>query len=300
MAAMSERFTARALWPSISGSTSGKKCVPCTIVSVETARSMPLVTSTSAQSSPTPSTAFAAGRVKCRAMRSNSGELFAILLPPVLGDLFRADRCGQLVEDAIHVFVPVGAAEALAQLDRLVDRHAVRDLGAVHQLPRADHQDGAFDGAHLVPLAVGERLELLAQALGLVDRAAQLGREEAVVGLAEILELGEVLQDVRMTGAGEDPLVDALHRELARAPARRRRLGLRAAGGGRLRAHPATAFRVLAISTATRAASAPFTAARSFAWSSVVVVSTPLATGMPVSSCTSRMPRALSLETTSK
>jgi hypothetical protein len=61
IAAMSERFTASALWPRFSGSTSGKKCVPDTIVSVETARSMPLVTSTSAQSSPTPSTALAAG-----------------------------------------------------------------------------------------------------------------------------------------------------------------------------------------------------------------------------------------------
>src|SRR5437868_15510261 len=104
MAAMSERFTASALWPRFSGFTAGKKCVPDTIVSVETARSMPLVTCTSAQSSPTPSTALAAGRVKCRAIRSNSElrGLLAILLP-LAGHLVRPHGGGQLVEDAVHV-----------------------------------------------------------------------------------------------------------------------------------------------------------------------------------------------------
>src|SRR5688572_19740823 len=100
MAAMSERFTASALWPRFSGSTSGKKCVPETIVSVETARYMPLVTSTRAQSSPTPRTALAAGRVKCRAISSNSElVLFAIVvpLPSLLGDLFGPHGGGQLV-----------------------------------------------------------------------------------------------------------------------------------------------------------------------------------------------------------
>src|SRR6476619_4226726 len=109
---MSERFTASALCPRFSGSTSGKKCVPETIVSVETARSMPLVTSISAQSSPTPSTAFAAGRVKWRAIRSNSGEFlsFAILLPLLLRHLVGPHGGRQLVEHAVHVLVPVGAA----------------------------------------------------------------------------------------------------------------------------------------------------------------------------------------------
>src|SRR5437868_1599479 len=147
MAAMSERFTASALWPRFSGFTSGKKCVPDTIVSTETARSMPFVTSTSAQSSPTPSTALAAGRVKWRLIRSNSGELFAMAFFPSLGSLFRdflGTHCRrQLVQHAVHVLVAVGAAEALAQLDRLVDRHPVRDLRVVHQLPGADEEDRA-------------------------------------------------------------------------------------------------------------------------------------------------------------
>src|SRR5436190_17196015 len=105
---MSERFTASALWPRFSGFTSGKKCVPDTIVSVDTARSMPLETSTSAQSSPTPSTALAAGRVKCLAIRSNSEDLLLAIasLLSLFGDLFGPHRLGELVEDAVHVFVP--------------------------------------------------------------------------------------------------------------------------------------------------------------------------------------------------
>jgi len=95
-----------------------------------------------------------------------------------------------------------------------------------------------------------------------------------------------VLQHLRRALARVEPAVHSLERELARAPARR--------------SHPATAFRVFAISTATRALSAPFTLARARACSSVFEVSTPFAMGTPVSSCTSRMPRALSLATTSK
>src|SRR5689334_22591178 len=290
MAAMSERFTASALWPRFSGFTSGKKCVPDTIVSTETARSMPLVTSTRAQSSPTPSTALAAGRVKWRLIRSNSGELFAMGFPSLgslFGDLFGPHRRRQLVQHAVHVLVAIGAAEALAKLDRLVDRHAVGNLRVVHQLPRADEEDRALDWAHLVPLAVDVRLDLRAQALGLADGALELRLQERLVGRPEGVQLLQVAQHHRGSRPGEDPLVDALQRELARQAARRS-------------LHRAIAFSVFAISTATRAASAPFTAARERACSSVDVVSTPLAIGTPASSCTSRMPRALSLATTSK
>src|SRR5438552_3122305 len=213
MAAMSERFTASALWPRFSGFTSGKKCVPDTIVSVETARSMPLVTSTSAQSSPTPSTALAAGRVKWRLISSNSGELFAMGFPflrSLLGDLLGAHRRRELVQDAVDVLVTVGAAEALAQLDRLVDRHAVGNLGVVHELPCADQQDRALDRTHLVPLAIGERLDAGPQPLGLADRAAQLRFQELPVGRAEAVELLQVAQHHRGGRASEDPLVHAL------------------------------------------------------------------------------------------
>src|SRR5690348_12482178 len=196
-AAMSERFTASPLWPRFSGFTSGKKCVPDTIVSTETARSMPLVTSTRAQSSPTPSTALAAGRVKWRLIRSNSGELFAMGFPPLgslLGDLFGPHRRRQLVQHAVHVLVTVGAAKTFAELDRLVDRHAVGNLRVVHQLPRADEQDRALDRAHLVPLAVDVGLDARAQVLGLADRSLELRLEELLVGGPEGLQLLQVAQ----------------------------------------------------------------------------------------------------------
>src|SRR5262249_40080353 len=150
MAAMSERFTASALCPRFSGWTSGKKCVPETIVSVDTARSMPLVTSTSAASSPTPSTALGVGRVKCFAIRSNSelvSLLFAIATLSLFGDLVGPDRTGETIKDAVYILVTVGAAEAFPQLDGLVDCHAIRDLLLVHHLPRADEEDAALDGA---------------------------------------------------------------------------------------------------------------------------------------------------------
>src|SRR5262252_7395958 len=142
MAAMSERFTASALWPRFSGSTSGKKCVPETMVSVDTARSMPLVTSMSAASSPTPSTALGEGRVKCRAMRSNSELrsflLFAIAAPSLCGHFLGPDRPGETIEHSVDIFMTVGAPEAFPQLHRLVDRDAIRDFLLVQQLPCAD------------------------------------------------------------------------------------------------------------------------------------------------------------------
>ncbi len=72
MAARSDRLTASALWPSERGATSGKKCRPLTSMSVLMARWWPGRPSISAQSSPTPSTALRAGRVKKRRIRSNS------------------------------------------------------------------------------------------------------------------------------------------------------------------------------------------------------------------------------------
>src|SRR5258708_2183716 len=289
MAAMSDRFTASALWPRFSGGTSGKKCVPDTIVSVDTARSMPLVTSTSAQSSPTPSTALAAGRVRWGAIRSNSGLLSvmaSLSLSRLLRRLAGAQCPRQLVEDPVHVLVAVRPAEAFSQLDRLVDGDAKWDVLLVHDLPGADQQDRALDRAHLLPASVRERLQALAQLRRFRDRALELGSEEIAIRGLEAVELREVLENLGRGAAGKDPLVDALDRELARAPTRR--------------PHPLTALRVFAISTATRAASAPFTGARAFACSSLSQVGTPFATGRPFSRWTSRMPRALPLATTSK
>ncbi len=50
------------------------------------------------------------------------------------GHLGRAQVGGGLVEHAVDVLVAVGAAEALGQLDRFVDGHAVGNVQAVRQL----------------------------------------------------------------------------------------------------------------------------------------------------------------------
>src|SRR5207245_2895021 len=111
-------------------------------------------------------------------------------------------------------------------------------------------------------------LQPRAQSFEFADGAAQLRLEELRIGAVVAFQLRDVLQHLRGAVSGEDPLEDALHGELARHAAR-----------GCL--HRPIAFNVLAISTATRADSAPLTGARVFACSSVSVVSTALATGIP-------------------
>ena len=64
IAAMSDRFTASALWPSACGSTSTKKCTPSTSMSVEATSSFSGVTDSNDASSPTPSLAWRGARVK--------------------------------------------------------------------------------------------------------------------------------------------------------------------------------------------------------------------------------------------
>lgn len=54
IAATSLTFTAISLWPRALGSTSGKKCTPCTMVSVVTTKSKPSRSCSTAPSSPTP------------------------------------------------------------------------------------------------------------------------------------------------------------------------------------------------------------------------------------------------------
>ena len=71
-AARSLRLTASALWPSRAGGTVERKWRPSTSMSHDTASCMPAPDCSSAQSSPTPSAARRTGRVKWRAMSSNS------------------------------------------------------------------------------------------------------------------------------------------------------------------------------------------------------------------------------------
>src|SRR5439155_15265742 len=88
-------------------------------------------------------------------------------------------------------------------------------------------------------------------------------------------------------GAAEQPLVESLQRELARlAPRRFRRRAARAGAGALdarrlfVRAHDSSSSR-LAISTATRAASRPFSSARACACAVVSQVRMALAMARP-------------------
>jgi hypothetical protein len=122
------------------------------------------------------------------------------------------------------------------------------------------------------------------------------------VAAREVVEFADVGVDDTGVFARHQPLVQALQRKFARAPARRP--GRRLARGGRLLggngfAHPISSSR-LAISTATRAASVPFSSARAQAWASFSTVRMALAIGIWWSSDTRVTPAPLSLATSSK
>src|SRR3979490_2118364 len=155
-------------------------------MSVEMASSVPGSGRTSAQSSPTPSTALCAGGVKYLRMMSNSEATPSgfSLLRPQFGD--------ELVEHAVHVLVAVGAAEVLGELDRLVDHHLVGNIGRVFQLERCEQQDAALHRRELFQLAVENGRDQAFERRGVRDRALQEMREILGVGLAKALRFGEL------------------------------------------------------------------------------------------------------------
>src|SRR6267154_2452067 len=220
IAARSERLTASALCPSFPGSASGKKWVPAISMSVDTASSIPGSGRTSAQSSPTPSTALGAARVKYLRMMSNSEATSSgfPLLRPQLRD--------ELVEHAVHVLVTVGAAEVLGELDRLVDHHLIGDIGRILQLEGREQQDAALDRRELLQLAIEHGRDQALERLGVRYRAPQEPREILGVGLAEAFRFGELRLQIGRVIARELPRVQALQRELARTAPRRFHLWL--------------------------------------------------------------------------
>jgi hypothetical protein len=205
------------------------------------------------------------------------------------------------VEHAVDVLVAVGAAEALGQLDGLVDRHLVRHVHAVLQLVDADHQHAVLDRRKLGGPAVDVLREHRVDRRGLRDAAVQQRIEVHRVAVGEALLLAHVRVDDARFGAAEQPLVQALQRGLARAPASRGRTLAGRFGALLCRSfsHERSSIR-LAISTATRAASRPFSSARAQAWASFSTVRMALAIGIWWSSETRVTPAPLSLATSSK
>ena len=126
------------------------------------------------------------------------------------------------------------------------------------------------------------------------------------VALVEVVLLAHVGIHHAGVGAAEEPLVEALQRELARAaprrlgagaPARRAWAGVEAVASASARSRSSS--RRWAISTATRAASRPLSATRAQAWASFSNVRTALAMA-PWSSPTRVTAAPLSLATSSK
>src|SRR5258708_36799165 len=150
-------------------------------MSVETASSIPGSGRTSAQSSPTPSTALGAARVKYLRIMSNSEATSSgfPLLRPQLRD--------ELVEHAVPVIVAVGAAEVLGELDRLVDPHLVGDIGRVFQLERREQQNAALHRRELRQLAIEQGRDQALERGSVRYRALQEPSEILGVGLTKAL-----------------------------------------------------------------------------------------------------------------
>ncbi len=100
-------------------------------------------------------------------------------LPP------RAPCARQLVEHAVDVLVAVGAAVRLRQLDRFVDRHAVRHVRRVQQLPRADDENALFDRRDFAGLAVEIRRVSALQRVVLAGHALPQRVEQLAVAAGE-------------------------------------------------------------------------------------------------------------------
>src|ERR1017187_4969911 len=212
-------------------------------------------------------------------MSSNSDD---ISTPP---RNFRRPQDGaHFVEHAVDELVAVGTAVGFGQFYGLVDHHAVRRLGMPFHLAGAEQKDAALDGGNRVPGPVDVGRQRVAQGRDIGKGFRQQRRVEINVGLVETGHRFRLDSDGRFVLTADQVLVDALDDKLPGATP-----GIK--GPSPCLAH-FTTFNRLAISTAAWAASMPFWSMRSRAWSSFSVVSTALAIGMPVASCTSMMPRA--------
>jgi hypothetical protein len=144
---MSERLTARILWPSRSGSVA---CDEVTALDHHVDGEDQLVARRGREDRRVVADADANVAVArgAREVPRDQRELAAQLRPALArasADLGGAHRRRVAVEHAVDELVAVRAAVRLRELDRLVDDDAVRDVQAVLELPRADREDRALD-----------------------------------------------------------------------------------------------------------------------------------------------------------
>ena len=117
----------------------------------------------------------------------------------------------------------VGRAEALAQIDGFVDDHAIRNVEALLQLVHADHQDRGLDRIELLERPVEERRQRgLDAARACAMTLAEQLLEVLAIDAGRILALQELLLDLGGRLLRQLPLIERLHRQLARDGARAR------------------------------------------------------------------------------
>src|SRR4051812_40282825 len=75
----------------------------------------------------------------------------------------------ELVEHAVHVFVAIGTAEDLRELDRLVDHDSVRHLELAKKLVAREKQYAALDRRKLDELPIEARCDHFFQVFCMID-----------------------------------------------------------------------------------------------------------------------------------
>src|ERR1700710_1297353 len=207
---------------------------------------------------------------------------------------------GEFIQHAVHILVAVGTAERLRQFDRFVDHDAIRNVQVMLELERSDHQHRAFDRRKLFERTVEARLEFGGNGVRFLDHAVQDGVQMFLVGFVEALRAAQLRVDLAAGRARQQPLVKPLCREFARASSSAFHARSSSSSSSSSPPSCSSATDKFAISTATRAASRPFSVMRATACSSFSVVRTAFATGGPKSSGRREMPAPLSFDTNSK
>src|SRR5512144_2624021 len=111
------------------------------------------------------------------------------------GDLRAANAGRELVEHAVHVLVPVGAAVGLREIDRLVDDDPVGDVRAMRELPGAQREDRALDRGQLRRRAVEQWRQTRDERLVFAGRTVPQLAKVGGIGGVESAAFDELEQD---------------------------------------------------------------------------------------------------------
>ena len=136
------------------------------------------------------------------------------------------------VKHGVDVFMPVGAAKLLGQLDAFVQHHAPRHVRAVLEFIGANPHHAVFDGRNLSQFAVQQRHDKRVKICGLFDAPAKQRVKVHRVRLIEPRQVARESINVLHRVFANQVLVKRLQRELARAGAVGFAASLACAGAG--------------------------------------------------------------------